>query len=287
MPLKFLAPALIAAVATFIAASVPVGAGEPLAPGEQTGSHSAVRLLAGKAVETPGGARIFRAGLAFSIDPGWKTYWRYPGDSGVPPRFDFAGSRNVSEVEVLWPAPDIFDDGAGGRVIGYSGQIVLPLHIAPSEPNQPVRLQLDLDYAVCEKLCIPVRANLQLDLGTAQTSADDAITAAEAKVPRSAKLGEHAPLAIHRVFQRKEGERERIFVDVAGSASGPLLLLAEGPNPDWALPIPRETAGAPPGYRRFSFDLDGLPPGATARGAELRLTVVAGAQAVEVTTPLD
>lgn len=290
---KFLAPALIAAVAAFIAAGVPVagGMGASLAQTGGTpaaaGPHSTVHLISGKALESPGGERIYRAGIAFSIDPGWKTYWRYPGDSGVPPRFDFAGSQNVADVKVLWPAPDIFDDGAGGRAIGYSGRVVLPLHIRPSERSEPVRLRLDLDYAVCEKLCIPARASLQLDLGAAQFSGEDDITAAEAKTPRAAALGEQAPLAIHQVLQQKDGEREKILVDVAAPPAGTLLLLAEGPSPDWALPIPREIGGAPPGHRRFSFDLDGLPPGARANGAQVRLTAVAGAQAIEVTAPLD
>lgn len=293
MPAKFLAPALIAAVAMFIAAAVHLhgGAGANRAHAADAsmaaGPRSAVRLVAGKVFESPQGERIYRAGIAFSIEPGWKTYWRYPGDSGVPPRFDFGGSHNVADVTVKWPAPEIFDDGAGGRAIGYSGEVVLPLHVTPSERSKPVRLRLELDYAVCEKLCVPARASLQLDLTAAPSAADNEIAAAEAKTPRAAKLGEQAPLAIHRILREKEGARERVLVDIAGPAAGRLILLAEGPSADWALPIPRETAGAPPGYRRFSFDLDGLPPGATAQGAEIRLTAVGGAQAVEATARLD
>src|SRR6202012_6085941 len=61
--------------------------------------HSAVRLLAG----SRSGA-VLLGGIALQLQPGWKTYWRTPGDSGVPPRFDFAKSDNVETVTVMWPA---------------------------------------------------------------------------------------------------------------------------------------------------------------------------------------
>src|SRR4051794_20915132 len=86
--------------------------------------HSAVRLLAGS---RSGG--VLLGGIAFKLQPGWHTYWRNPGDSGVPPRFDFAKSDNVEAVTVLWPAPTRFDDGAGGTALGYVRQVLMPLRI--------------------------------------------------------------------------------------------------------------------------------------------------------------
>src|ERR1700683_3282032 len=80
----------------------------------QRDGHSAVRLLAG----SRSGA-VLLGGIAFDLQPGWKTYWRTPGDSGVPPRFDFSKSENIEAVTVLWPAPSKFDDGAGGQPLGY------------------------------------------------------------------------------------------------------------------------------------------------------------------------
>src|ERR1700709_2953748 len=76
----------------------------------QRDGHSAVRLLAGSR-----SGPVLLGGIAFQLQPGWKTYWRTPGDSGVPPRFDFSKSDNVEAVMVLWPAPLKFDDGAGGH----------------------------------------------------------------------------------------------------------------------------------------------------------------------------
>ena len=63
-------------------------------------------------------ARPLRAGIELRLAPGWKTYWRYPGDSGIPPRFDFAKSRNVKSVTVRWPAPQRLTDESGTS-IGY------------------------------------------------------------------------------------------------------------------------------------------------------------------------
>src|SRR6184192_273539 len=123
----------------------------------QRDTHSAVRLLAGS---RSGG--VLLGGIAFQMQPGWKTYWRNPGDSGVPPRFDFSKSDNVEAVTVLWPAPMKFDDGAGGQSLGYKKQVVLPLRIIAKNNDKPVTLRAHISYAVCDKLCIPVEASSEL-----------------------------------------------------------------------------------------------------------------------------
>src|ERR1700716_4037409 len=71
--------------------------------------HAAVRLLAG----SRSGA-VLLGGIAFQLAPGWKTYWRTPGDSGVPPRFDFSKSESIEAVTILWPAPPPVYDGRCG-----------------------------------------------------------------------------------------------------------------------------------------------------------------------------
>src|SRR6266542_1702588 len=86
-------------------------------------------------------AKVVRAGIEIRLDPGWKTYWRYPGDSGVPPRFGFTRSENVASVSVLWPAPQSFSDGSG-RSIGYKDDVIFPLRIVPRDPAKPVVLRL-------------------------------------------------------------------------------------------------------------------------------------------------
>src|SRR5258707_3286470 len=92
----------------------------------QRDAHSAVRLLAG----SRSGA-VLLGGIAFQLQPGWKTYWRTPGDSGVPPRFDFSKSDNIEAGTVFWPAPFEIDDRAGGHSIGYYDGNVLPFQNVP------------------------------------------------------------------------------------------------------------------------------------------------------------
>jgi DsbC/DsbD-like thiol-disulfide interchange protein len=247
-------------------------------------ARSAVRLLAGNAAGP--NAEMLRAGIEFRLAAGWKTYWRYPGDSGVPPVFDFSKSENVKSVAVSWPVPHRFTDD-GGTSIGYKGGVVLPLRVVPENPRRPVTLRLDLDYAICEKLCIPAKSSTRLELGRAPSLHDAALAAAEARVPIPARLGEAAPLAIRSV-RREGGEpRPRVTVEVAAPDGAPLDLFVEGPTEDWALPVPDPIGGGPPGLRRFVFELDGLPPGANAAGALLRFTLGSGEKAIEVTTILE
>src|SRR5688572_3192220 len=95
------------------------------------------------------------AGLEITLAGGWKTYWRLPGESGVPPQFDWSRSTNLAAVTVGWPAPRRFHDAAG-ETIGYRDRVVLPLRVAPVDPQKPVGLALSLFYAVCKDICVPV-----------------------------------------------------------------------------------------------------------------------------------
>lgn len=241
--------------------------------------HSAVRLLAGSR-----SGPVLMGGIAFQLEPGWKTYWRTPGDSGVPPRFDFSKSDNVDAVTVLWPAPSMFDDGAGGHSLGYKKQVVLPLRIVPKIPDKPVTLRASISYAVCDKICVPVEAQAELSYASVASTQDGALFAALDTVPKPANIGDPNPFTIRDI--KREGNA-RVMVDVIAPDANPVTLFVEGPTPDWALPIPMQGADGPPGVRRFSFDLEGLPPGAKAEGAALKLTLVGGDRAYEFNVTLN
>jgi DsbC/DsbD-like thiol-disulfide interchange protein len=249
-------------------------------------AHAAARLIAGTMVKTPS-ATFLRAGIEIELDPGWKTYWRNPGDSGVPPTFDFAGSDNVKSAIVLWPAPERFPDDAGGNSIGYLGHIILPLRITPADATRKSSVHLKLDYAICGTLCVPAEAKLDLSLN-GKGDEETTLEKAELLVPRRVALGadDHSGLAIRSVHREPGGEHERVVVELAAPAGASVDLFVEGPTPDWSLPLP-EQSGPPAPVRRFTFDLDGLPPGAQAQGAALTFTVVSGDTAIEVLTHLD
>jgi len=241
--------------------------------------HSAVRLLAG----SRSGA-VLLGGIAFQLQPGWKTYWRTPGDSGVPPRFDFSKSENIEAVTVLWPAPTKFDDGAGGHSLGYHDGIVLPLRIVAKNADKPVTLRAEINYAVCEKLCIPVEASAELPFTTVASTEDSALFAALDTVPKPANVGDPNPLTILDV---KRDGKSAVLVDVVTPDARDVSLFVEGPTPDWALPVPKLVEHSPPGVRRFTFELDGLPPGANPEGAALKLTLVGGEHSYEFNINLE
>lgn len=241
-------------------------------------SYSAVRLIAG----SRSGA-AFLGGIGFQLQPGWKTYWRNPGDSGVPPRIDFAKSENVESVTILWPAPKKFPDGAGGTSLGYQKHVILPLRIIAKNADKPVTLRAAINYAVCEKICVPVEANAELVFASVASTEDSVITAALDAVPKPAKIGDAGPLT---VLDIKRTDK-RVEVDVAATDDQKDVdLFVEGPTPDWALPIPKLIDRDASGFMRFGFDLDGLPPGANPDGAALKLTLVGADGAYEFNTTL-
>jgi len=245
----------------------------------QRDNHSAVRLMAG----SRSGA-VLLGGIGFQLEPGWKTYWRTPGDSGVPPRFDFSKSENVEAVTVMWPAPMKFDDGAGGVSLGYKNQVTLPLRIVAKSPEKPVTLRADINYAVCEKLCIPVEASAELSFNSVASTEDSALFAALDTVPKPANIGDPNPLTIRNV---KRSGNARVVVDVVSPDGRDVNLFVEGPTPDWNLPVPKPVDPGPAGVRRFAFELDGLPPGANPNGAALKFTLVGPDRSYEFNTNLD
>jgi DsbC/DsbD-like thiol-disulfide interchange protein len=245
----------------------------------QRDGHSAVRLLAGSR-----SGSVLLGGIGFQLQPGWKTYWRTPGDSGVPPRFDFSKSDNVEAVTVLWPAPTKFDDGAGGNSLGYHDQVVLPLRIVAKNTDKPVTLRAEVNYAVCEKLCIPVEASAELAFNSVASTEDSALFAALDTVPKPANVGDPNPLTIRDV--KREGKSE-VLVDVVTPDERPVNLFVEGPTPDWGLPVPKLAEHSPPGVKRFVFQLDGVPPGVNPEGAALKLTLAGGDRAYEFNINLD
>ena len=260
-----------------------VSGGTVCAAGESPWSEdvrSAVRLVSG--ANNNGDAHL-RAGIEIKMQPGWKTYWRYPGDSGVPPHFDFSGSENLKTATVLYPAPHLFTDETG-QSLGYKDRIIFPLVISPQQPGKPVRLRLKADYAVCEKLCVPAEGRAELTLTPGDSSQDSALAAAEARVPKqvtAAQLG----LTVRRT---NDGTKPLVAVDLGAPAGNPIDLFVEGPTPQWALPIPKRSQTAPAGRAQFSFELDGLPPGVDPKGqVDLTFTIVTGERAVEVKTHLD
>lgn len=128
--------------------------------------------------ETPG---QYQSALEVRLASGWKTYWRIPGDAGIPPNLNWEGSQNVKSIKVAWPTPEVFF-AAGAVSIGYHDEMFLPLHVEAIDPALPVKLHLTADIGVCEFICIPVSFTLEATLSQSN-KADKAILAALKKQP--------------------------------------------------------------------------------------------------------
>ena len=249
------------------------------------GVESAWSAPSGTAVRLVAGARegdVLSGGVEIRLSPGWKTYWRYPGDSGVPPRFDWSGSTNLGAIDILWPAPMRFDDGDGNYSIGYKKDVVIPFRVTPKDASKPVDLRLALDFAVCEKVCQPANAALDLSLpagGAAPSSAS--LAAALDAVPRLVTLDAGGALGI--ASASLADSQIRIEAQVENPATADLFV--EGPNEDWALPLPTRETGAD-GRTMFVLPVDGVPKGADITTTKLRFTLTDGTRAVEVDAPL-
>jgi|SRR6056297_51937 len=126
------------------------------------------------------------AALELTMQDGWKTYWRAPGDAGIPPRFDWRGSHNLAGVEIAWPTPRPIDQG-GLRAIGYRDTVTLPLTLTPQTAGKPISLMGKIEMGVCKDICVPVTLSLSQDLPHGETRRDPQIVSALASRPATAQ----------------------------------------------------------------------------------------------------
>jgi len=121
--------------------------------------HVKARILAGGLTKDQSRSAL----LILDLSPGWHTYWRVPGDSGLPPRLTWPEAKNVRHVEISYPPPTRKKEWEF-IVFGYEGSVRLPLTITPVTPSRPIQLDLDLQVMVCKEVCIPQALNLSLNI---------------------------------------------------------------------------------------------------------------------------
>ncbi|NSY37982.1 protein-disulfide reductase DsbD domain-containing protein [Leisingera sp. ANG59] len=163
------------------AALLAVATGSPALAGAADGDIVQVEVLDGGM--TPRGTHL--GALRITLQPGWKTYWRAPGDAGIPPSFSWRGARNVRSLSITWPSPEVFLT-SGYRTIGYHDQLVLPVEITPETPGKPVRLKGRMQLGVCRDVCVPAELMFDHQLDSS-AGRHPAIAAALASRPWSAK----------------------------------------------------------------------------------------------------
>ncbi len=241
-------------------------------------AHAAARLTT--ATDATGSAATVEAGLEIRLMPGWHIYWRSPGDAGIPPSLDFAGSGNLAHAEILWPAPTRFSV-AGLETAGYVNRVVLPIRLTLARPSQPLDLHAAVDYAACADICVPYSAKfaLRLPAGPAAPAPEaPSIAAALTRVPQgltaegvellSATADGAGDEGLLTIRLRAEGAPFRspdLFVEglAEGSAGRPAVELSEaGRRAQLTVPLRGMTA-------------------AGVTGKSLTLTLVDGARAAQ------
>lgn len=117
------------------------------------------------------------AALHVALAPGWKTYWRAPGDAGMPPEIDLREARNLVGAAPVWPTPVVFWQN-GMRSIGYKNELILPLRVIAQSAGEDITLAGRITMGVCEDICIPVSLSFEATLPAAQTRPDPRIVRA-------------------------------------------------------------------------------------------------------------
>lgn len=228
-------------------------------------ANEKLRLIGAESVS----AKSYIAGVEMTLAPGWHTYWRKPGDSGIAPRFDWSGSDNVADLKLLWPVPERFDQ-PDDMTVGYQSHIVWPVLVRPADPSRGVTLRLHMSYGVCSDICVPGDAQMTLDLPAQATTPDDSmIRAALQRVPV-------APQAGQTVEAKRQGQA--LQVTLTGVRETPALIL-EGPKNIWF--------GKPVAMRAGETVTYDVPVqsslGAALAGSDVTLTFAGPATAIEVT----
>ncbi len=271
-----LSPTLGLAFAAAIMAALFAGPASAMVGPWITADAVQIRLVVSAAED--GGQPV--AALEMRLDAGWNTYWRTPGGGGLPTTFDFAASRNLSDIEVHYPAPRRHNDGYSATNV-YEGRIVFPITMTAPVATAPMTLHVAINLGVCETICIP----LQLDASVtfAPTDIDPAALAiiadGTAMLPTSPIADGFEITGLDRVGGDDAVTHFEAQV-VVPEAFGALLFV-EGPD-GW-FPTPPQEIGRDGNRLTFAFDLERIDATEPLGDAPLTFTLVSQGAAIEQT----
>lgn len=219
----------------------------------------------------------YLAGLRIVLADGWKTYWRAPGEAGIPPQLSWNGSRNVGAVDITWPTPLVFDQ-SGIRTIGYKDELVLPLTITPDNDGKPVRLAGEIDFGICSDVCVPAYLSFDHQIDR-QAGRNPAIAAALAQRPYSADEAKVANAACL-LEPTADGIEIEARIDMP-SAGGTEIAVIETGNPElWVLNTESRRSG---GAITASGLIEGFGGGSMVLDrSQIRITVLGQSYAVDI-----
>lgn len=218
------------------------------------------------------------AALHLRLAPGWKTYWRSPGDAGIPPAFDWRGARNARSVAPEWPTPTVFWQ-AGMRSIGYKGELVLPLRVSLKQAGRDARLGGMIEIGICKDVCIPHTVRVSAELAADVTRPDPVIASALATRPFSAAEAGVRDVTC-RLTPDAGGLRLKVGFRMPGATGREETVIETGNPRLWASDAETRRAG---GGLVAESVLRHDSGGAVALDrSDLRITVLGGAMPVEI-----
>lgn len=217
-------------------------------------------------------------GLRIRLGSGWKTYWRSPGDGGLPAEFDWAASRNLSQPEVLWPAPRRMEI-LGVETIGYKDEVVFPIKARVDDPAAPAEISLKLALYACSTLCVRDDQTFTAAVAPGQSDpqAQALIERWRERVP-----GLSSPALSVTALRLVETEPPQIEIDVAAAEPlvAPDLFVESDPPVIGGRPRVADRGAS----ATLAVDITGEKIEAL-RGRVFTVTLVDGARAVEARSP--
>lgn len=218
------------------------------------------------------------AALHLTLKNGWKTYWRAPGDAGIPPQFDWRMSDNLAAVQVTWPAPRAIDQGTL-RTIGYANSMTLPLTLTPKNPGQPIVLAGEVDIGVCKDVCVPVTLRVSQGLLALPAKRDPRIVAAMASRPYSASEAgvTHVACTLSPI---EGGLRLRAEVDLPNAGGREVAVIETGNPAIWVSQADTKRQSGRLVAVSEMYHVDGAA--FAVDRSELRITVVGENHAVDI-----
>lgn len=251
--------------------------------------HGAVRLISGNA--GAGNGQTINLGLQFRMNPGWKVYWRSPGDAGFPPQVSWVGSTNFAGATMSWPAPKRFSV-LGLETLGYKKEVVFPINAEVFERGKTVNLAARVRFLTCDDICVPYETNFKLTLPAGRdlnTPASGTIAAWQAKVPTDVtKPVPSAPLAIERAEIAGTGADQALIVRITGTnALKKPDLFVEGPlDYGFKKPVIQIASVGTEALMRIGIQAPKTPDAKLA-GETVTLTLVDGDRAIEQKVKLE
>ena len=224
----------------------------------------------------PDGARM--AALHLRLAPGWKTYWRVPGDAGIPPRFNWRRAKNIAAIDVRWPKPDVFYE-YGMRSLGYAGDLVLPLRIAPRDPGAPIRLRGRIEIGLCSDICVPFSFSIDETLPEAGTTPTPEIVAALAATPLN---GQEAQVrtSVCRISPIADGMRIEAQVTLPHTGGQEVAVIEPGLPDVWASEPVSKRRGDTLSATSDLIHVEGTP--FSVDRSDVRITIIGSSYAVDV-----